>query len=239
MVEGASIDKQSHPNQAAGTIWDTIEFDKAVGVARAWAAKRNPKDTLIVVTADHDQSMSIIGVSNTPDAEYFNRTKSEKVAWQHRSRRPGHYRVRAIPTPMLAPGCRSSTAAPPHPTTRRHSICPVPFRSRSHADTSGTQHLLDLLGIPGLHAGSRDRLPGQHSGIRRNHAPVGGGFPHRRSYRLQRSRHRRGHRAHSCSPATWIRPTSSSKWLPPPQAIRRTETGLSIRFSPTAGTRKL
>ena len=80
MVEGASIDKQSHPNQAAGTIWDTIEFDKAIGVARSWAAKRSPKDTLIVVTADHDQSMSIIGVSNTPDTEYFNRAKSEKVA---------------------------------------------------------------------------------------------------------------------------------------------------------------
>lgn len=79
MVEGASIDKQSHPNQAAGVIWDTLEFDKSVGVARAWAAKRPGKDTLIVVTADHDQSMSIIGVSNTPDAEYFNRTKSEKV----------------------------------------------------------------------------------------------------------------------------------------------------------------
>ena len=82
MVEGASIDKQSHPNQAAGTIWDTIEFDKAVGVARAWAAKRVAKDTLIVVTADHDQSMSIIGVSNTPDDEYFNRTKSEKVTYK-------------------------------------------------------------------------------------------------------------------------------------------------------------
>ncbi len=82
MVEGASIDKQSHPNQAAGTIWDTIEFDKAVGVARSWAAKRQAKDTLIVVTADHDQSMSIIGVSNTPDEEYFNRTKSEKVSFK-------------------------------------------------------------------------------------------------------------------------------------------------------------
>lgn len=82
MVEGASIDKQSHPNQAAGTIWDTIEFDKAVGVARAWAAKRPSKDTTIVVTADHDQSMSIIGVSNTPDAEYFDRTKSEKVTFK-------------------------------------------------------------------------------------------------------------------------------------------------------------
>lgn len=82
MVEGASIDKQSHPNQAAGTIWDTIELDKAVGVARSWAAKRAPKDTLVIVTADHDQSMHIIGISNIPDAEYFDRGKSEKVAFK-------------------------------------------------------------------------------------------------------------------------------------------------------------
>jgi alkaline phosphatase len=82
MVEGASIDKQSHPNQAAGTIWDTIEFDKAVGVGRAWAAKRPGKDTLLIVTADHDQSMHIIGVSNTPDTEYFDRDKSEKVTFK-------------------------------------------------------------------------------------------------------------------------------------------------------------
>jgi alkaline phosphatase len=82
MVEGASIDKQSHPNQAAGTIWDTIEFDKAVGVARAWAAKRAARDTLLVVTADHDQSMHIIGVSNTPDSEYFDRNKSQKVTYR-------------------------------------------------------------------------------------------------------------------------------------------------------------
>src|SRR5437867_11781043 len=80
MVEGASIDKQSHPNQAAGTIWDTIEFDKAVGVGRAWAAKRPAKDTLIVVTADHDQSMSIIGASNTADTDYFDRAKSQKMS---------------------------------------------------------------------------------------------------------------------------------------------------------------
>ena len=77
MVEGASIDKQAHPNQAAGTIWDTIEFDKAVGVARAWAAKRRSRDTLLLVTADHDQSMHIIGVSNTPDAEYFDSSLSK------------------------------------------------------------------------------------------------------------------------------------------------------------------
>jgi alkaline phosphatase len=80
MVEGASIDKESHPNNAAGTIWDTLEFDRAVGVARAWAATRNPKDTLVIVTADHDQSMSIIGVSNIPDSQYFDRTTSVQAS---------------------------------------------------------------------------------------------------------------------------------------------------------------
>jgi alkaline phosphatase len=81
MVEGASIDKESHPNNAAGTIWDTIEFDKAVGVARSWAAKRPVKDALVLVTADHDQSMSIIGVSNIPDAQYLDRSKSAAASW--------------------------------------------------------------------------------------------------------------------------------------------------------------
>jgi alkaline phosphatase len=81
MVEAASIDKQSHPNHAAGTIWDAIEFDKAIGVARTWAAGRQQKDTLVVVTADHDQSMSIIGVSNIPDAEYFDAAKNQKINW--------------------------------------------------------------------------------------------------------------------------------------------------------------
>ena len=81
MVEAASIDKQSHPNNAAGTIWDAIELDRSVGVARAFAAARERKDTLIVVTADHDQSMIINGVSNTPDTEYFDRTKKSDVSF--------------------------------------------------------------------------------------------------------------------------------------------------------------
>ncbi len=73
MVEGALIDKQSHPNHAAGTIWDVIELDKSVGVARAWASKRAAQDTLIVVTADHDQSMSIIGANVIEDADFTDR----------------------------------------------------------------------------------------------------------------------------------------------------------------------
>lgn len=69
MVEGASIDKQSHPNHIAGQIWDTIEFDKAIGVGRAFAASTNGKDwrgdTLVIVTADHDQSVHILGLVDT------------------------------------------------------------------------------------------------------------------------------------------------------------------------------
>jgi alkaline phosphatase len=38
MVEGASIDKQAHALDWERTIWDTIEMDKAVGVAKRWAA---------------------------------------------------------------------------------------------------------------------------------------------------------------------------------------------------------
>ena len=66
MVEGASIDKQSHPNYVNGQIWDNIEFDKAIGIGRDFLyAGKNFSRTLVVCTADHDQSMSIIGAVDT------------------------------------------------------------------------------------------------------------------------------------------------------------------------------
>ena len=67
MVEGASIDKQSHPNHSNGQIWDTIEFDKAVGVGRSFLSGSDDRkeSTLLLVTADHDQSMVIIGAVDT------------------------------------------------------------------------------------------------------------------------------------------------------------------------------
>lgn len=59
MVEGASIDKMSHAQDGERSLYDTIEFDKAVAAAREFA-KTHP-DTLIVVTGDHTHSMSVIG----------------------------------------------------------------------------------------------------------------------------------------------------------------------------------
>lgn len=67
MVEGASIDKQSHPNYAAGQIWDNIELDKSVAVGRAFlnTNAQTLANTLVLCTADHDQSLSIIGAVDT------------------------------------------------------------------------------------------------------------------------------------------------------------------------------
>ncbi|MBB3661706.1 alkaline phosphatase [Prauserella sediminis] len=67
MVEGASIDKMEHPLDGPRAVYDAIELDQAVGVAKKWAEGRD--DTLIVVTADHNHSMSIVGTHDRRDAE--------------------------------------------------------------------------------------------------------------------------------------------------------------------------
>src|SRR5262249_43278137 len=60
MVEGAHIDKQAHAMDADRAIDDTIEFDRAVDVARRFADKAG--DTLVIVLADHECSgFSLIG----------------------------------------------------------------------------------------------------------------------------------------------------------------------------------
>ena len=66
MVEGASIDKQAHNMDTERWILETLEFDKAVGVARAFALKH--PDTLVIVTADHETSgAALIGASKVTD----------------------------------------------------------------------------------------------------------------------------------------------------------------------------
>lgn len=62
MVEGASIDKQAHLMDSDRWILETIEFDKSIEKAKAFAAA-NP-DTIVIVTADHECSgAAIIGAS--------------------------------------------------------------------------------------------------------------------------------------------------------------------------------
>lgn len=70
MIEGASIDKRAHAADAERTVWDVIEFDRAVRVALDFAARTNgdadpANDTLVIVTADHETGgLGLIGVGN-------------------------------------------------------------------------------------------------------------------------------------------------------------------------------
>jgi alkaline phosphatase len=67
MIEAASIDKQAHNMDTERWILDTLEFDRAIARARAFAAA-NP-DTLVVVTADHEcAGVNIIGASTVTNA---------------------------------------------------------------------------------------------------------------------------------------------------------------------------
>ena len=59
MVESGLIDKYSHPLDWERAVMDTIMLDRAVEVAKDFAAPRN--DTLVLVTADHSHGLSIVG----------------------------------------------------------------------------------------------------------------------------------------------------------------------------------
>jgi alkaline phosphatase len=52
MVEGSQIDWAGHGNYADTLIDETLDFDKAVGVALDFAEK--DKSTLVIITADHE-----------------------------------------------------------------------------------------------------------------------------------------------------------------------------------------
>jgi alkaline phosphatase len=52
MIEGSQIDRAGHANTADTLIDETLDFDKAVGVALDFA--KNDGHTLVVITADHE-----------------------------------------------------------------------------------------------------------------------------------------------------------------------------------------
>ncbi len=110
MIEAASIDKQAHGMDSERWILDTLEFDRAVARAKAFAAV-NP-DTLVIVTADHEcAGVNIIGastVTNTSLAARANNPASGVVGL--RDQVVGLYESAGFPVyNMLADGYPEST----------------------------------------------------------------------------------------------------------------------------------
>ncbi len=50
-VEAARVDHGAHDNDVGGTIFDQLEFDDVIGVAKAFVQKH--PDTLLIITSDH------------------------------------------------------------------------------------------------------------------------------------------------------------------------------------------
>ena len=68
MVEESAIDRMAHRNNAPLTLKGVLELDRAVQVALAYAEEN--RDTLVVVTADHECGGLAIAGSNDPPYPY-------------------------------------------------------------------------------------------------------------------------------------------------------------------------
>lgn len=101
MVEAASIDKQAHNMDSERWILDTIEFDRAIAVCRDFALRE--KDTLVIVTADHEcAGVNIIGASTVSNAQLATKAASGGGAAQLRDTVVGTYESAAFPRYTIA-----------------------------------------------------------------------------------------------------------------------------------------
>ncbi len=67
MIEGSQIDWGGHKNNTEYIVGEVLDFDKAVGQALKFAAEN--KETLVIVTADHETSGMAIHKSNIKNGE--------------------------------------------------------------------------------------------------------------------------------------------------------------------------
>ncbi|MCF7943725.1 MAG: alkaline phosphatase [Spirochaetia bacterium] len=81
MVEGGKIDWACHANDAAASISNTLAFDNAVDEAIEFYA-RHPKETLIVVTGDHETGGLTLGFAGTKYDSAFKEIDKQKMSYE-------------------------------------------------------------------------------------------------------------------------------------------------------------
>ena len=82
MVEGGKIDWACHANDAMAAIGDLVAFNEAIGEAVKFM-KKHPKETLIVVTGDHETGGLTVGFAGTKYDNFFTVLQGQKVSFQH------------------------------------------------------------------------------------------------------------------------------------------------------------
>jgi alkaline phosphatase len=81
MIEAGKIDWACHANDAGAAIYDTLALDAAVAKALEFQAKY-PKDTLIIVTGDHETGGMAIGFAGTQYSTAFTKISKQKISFQ-------------------------------------------------------------------------------------------------------------------------------------------------------------
>lgn len=100
MVEGASIDKQSHEMDTDRWVLDLLEFDRAVKVAQDYAKTRT--DTLVIVTADHECSGAAVVGASMVSHDHLDELIAEGGATNVRDKVVGVYEKADFPHYQLA-----------------------------------------------------------------------------------------------------------------------------------------
>lgn len=89
MVEGGKIDYACHGNDIATAMEEVIDMDNAVKVAYEFY-KQHPKETLIVITADHETGGFALG--NSDYWLYLDKVKGQKCSIEEFSKKVTDYR---------------------------------------------------------------------------------------------------------------------------------------------------
>ena len=80
MVEGGKVDWACHANDARSSIADTLALSEAVEEAISFYNK-HPKETLILVTADHETGGLAIGYAGTDYNLFFRTLDNQKISY--------------------------------------------------------------------------------------------------------------------------------------------------------------
>ncbi|MDA3884934.1 MAG: alkaline phosphatase [Candidatus Delongbacteria bacterium] len=79
MVEGGKIDWASHGNDGASMVQDLLEFDRSIAEAVKFY-KEHPKETLIIVTADHETGGLAMGNALTGYGSSYKLLNYQKIS---------------------------------------------------------------------------------------------------------------------------------------------------------------
>jgi alkaline phosphatase len=81
MVEGGKIDWACHANDVVSNVYETVSFDNAIGVALEFY-EQHPKETLIVVTGDHETGGLSIGFAGAGYGTYFEKLLKQNISFK-------------------------------------------------------------------------------------------------------------------------------------------------------------